>query len=151
MVHYRMQMRNELTAAVLAGGKSIRFGSSKLEAVFRGRRLIDTAIDTACEISSNIMIIADFANLKTQKPVSIYSDVYKNKGPLAGIHSALQHAPDSAVAVLPADMPFLTAEVYRYLLQFFTNERPVAAESDKGLEPWCQFGQRVSYRKLNPV
>jgi len=129
-----MEKQNGLTAAVLAGGKSLRFGSSKLEAVFRGQRLIDVAVDTAAQISSNIIIIGDNTAIKTQVPAPVYRDIYKNMGPLAGIHTALTYAETSVVAVLPADMPFLTAEIYERLLRFYTNEKPLAAESDKGLE-----------------
>ncbi len=130
-----METQNNITAAVLAGGKSLRFGSSKLEAIFRGQRLLDAAVKTAADISPDVLIIGENVKAGTRAFVSIYGDIYSNKGPLAGIHAALTYAKNPLVAILPADMPFLTAEIYEYLLHFYTNEKPLAAESDKGLEP----------------
>lgn len=130
-----METQSNITAAVLAGGKSQRFGSSKLDALFKGQRLLDIAVNTAAGIGSEVLIIGENAKAEKQTPVSVYSDIYKNKGPLAGIHAALTYAKNRFVAILPADMPFLSAEIYEHLLHFYTNEKPLAAESDKGLEP----------------
>ncbi len=130
-----METQNHITAAVLAGGKSLRFGSSKLEAIFRGQRLLDGAVQTAAEIGSAVLVIGENIRAGAQVRVSVHADIYKKSGPLAGIHSALTHAKSPVVAILPADMPFLTTEIYEHLLHFYTNEKPLAAESDNGLEP----------------
>lgn len=130
-----MDKQNSITAAILAGGKSLRFGSPKFEALFKGRRLLDVALGSAAEIGETVIVIGENANTKKQTMASVYADIFRNKGPLGGIHTALTHAETPVIAVLPADMPFLTAEIYRHLFRFYTNEKPLAAESDKGLEP----------------
>ena len=130
-----MGKQNKITAAILAGGKSLRFGSSKLEALFKGRSLLDRALHNASAISETVMIIGENENTKKQSAFSVYGDIYKNKGPLAGVHTALFYTKTEVVAVLPVDMPFLTAEIYTHLLTFYTNDKPLAAESDAGLEP----------------
>jgi len=126
---------SEISVAVIAGGKSQRFGSSKLFAEFNGKRLLDIALEIAISICPNVMLITNEDAWEFDPNVQIFADNFTDMGPLAGIQSALQNSKTEWTAVLPVDMPFLTVDIYNYLWQFCTNERPVAAESAKGLEP----------------
>lgn len=123
-----------MSVAVVAGGQSRRFGSSKLVAKLWQQRLIDIAIDLAQEISPQILLVANDTNLKLKRDVQVFPDIYKGKGPLAGIHTALTHCQSSWLTVMPVDMPLLTKPVYDHLFTFCTNKVPVVAESEKGLE-----------------
>ena len=130
-----MNTTHKFSVAILAGGQSKRFGSNKQAAFFRGTTLLQRAYKTAKELSSQVFFIANHPTNLAEMDLPVYSDIYKGKGPLAGIHSALVHSPTDLVAIMPVDMPLLTAGVYRFLLPFLTNEHPVVAESEKGLEP----------------
>ncbi len=130
-----MNRKIELSVAILAGGQSRRFGSNKQAALFNGKTLLQIALETAREITPNVLFISNVPVEYIGQSLPVYPDIYKGKGPLAGIHSALVHSLTEYVAVMPVDMPLLTAGVYRFLLPFLTNEQPVVAESEKGLEP----------------
>ncbi|KAA3614775.1 MAG: molybdenum cofactor guanylyltransferase [Calditrichaeota bacterium] len=128
-------MLKNVTSALIAGGKSRRFGSSKLLATFDEKRLIDHALDIAVTISKDTIIIG---NLESSIPVGnipVYKDIISGCGPLCGIYTALHKASQKYVAVLPVDMPLLSPDVYRFLYPSLTEERPVVALSHKGLEP----------------
>ncbi len=130
-----MNTIHTFSVAILAGGQSKRYGSNKQVALFKGKTLMERALKTAQELSAQVFVIANQpADLK-EIDLPVYSDIYKGKGPLAGIHSALVNSPTDRVAIMPVDMPLLTAGVYRFLFPFLTNEQPVVAESEKGLEP----------------
>ena len=128
-------MLANVTAALIAGGQSKRFGSPKQFAEYGDRHLIDYALDITQSISSNSIIISNDDELfkKTQLPV--YNDLVKNCGPLGGIFTALHYAKREWIAVLPVDMPLLNLKIYRTLYSNCKEDKPVVACSHKGLEP----------------
>ncbi len=128
-------MLNNVTSALIAGGKSRRFGSSKLLAEINGKRLLDHALDLALTISQDTIIIGNLNSIAAVGSIPIYEDLISGCGPLCGIYTALHHARQKYIAVLPVDMPLLSADVYQYLYTSCNEERPVVALSHKGLEP----------------
>jgi molybdenum cofactor guanylyltransferase len=128
-------MLRNVTSALIAGGKSRRFGSSKLLARFDGKRLLDHALRTALSISQDTIIIGNIKDDLTSVTVPVYQDLISGCGPLCGIYTALHHAKQKYVAVLPVDMPLLSVDVYRFLYPSLMEARPVVALSHKGLEP----------------
>ena len=125
---------HEITSALIAGGNSNRFGSSKMQAKFQGKRLIDYALHLALEISDNVIIIAGSHPLPADVNAKVYHDLIPNCGPLGGIYTALHYAPTSRVAILPVDMPLLSLKIYNVLLAVNERDRPVVAVSHAGLE-----------------
>jgi molybdopterin-guanine dinucleotide biosynthesis protein A len=138
-----MEISEKISVAILAGGQSRRFGSKKESALFEGKTLLQHALETAREITARVFLISNDPTDLNGQNLPVFSDVFKEKGPLAGIHSALVHSQTEWVAIMPVDMPLLTAGVYRLLLQFLTNEQPVVAESEKGLEPLVSVWNRA--------
>jgi len=128
-------MLDNVTAALIAGGKSKRFGSPKLLASYRNKRFIDHAIDLARNISSDAIIIGTLKNSADARGLPVYKDLISGCGPLCGIYTALKYASHKYVAILPVDMPLLSVNIYRYLYLNCTMENPVVALSHKGLEP----------------
>jgi molybdopterin-guanine dinucleotide biosynthesis protein A len=128
-------MFQNVTSALIAGGKSRRFGSSKLMAKYNGQRLLDRALNIAMTISKDTIIIGDLDPSIKVEAVPVYKDIVSGCGPVCGIYTALFHAQKKYVAVLPVDMPLLSPDVYRFLYPSLTEERPVVALSPKGLEP----------------
>jgi molybdenum cofactor guanylyltransferase len=95
--------------AILAGGRSRRFGSPKGLARLEGDPLIEHVYRalTACVAETVIVTAAaewyDFLRLPTTP------DLYPESGPLAGLHAALKWALGRAAGVVcaPCDAPFL--------------------------------------------
>jgi len=126
---------NDCTVAIIAGGRSKRFGSPKFKAKIGNKRLIELVLDLAYRISTECMIISGLEEIREQFNLPVFDDVFPQCGPLAGIHSALVHAKTEWIAILPVDMPLLKESIY---LKLWTNRRdnvPVAARTDRGLEP----------------
>ncbi len=124
----------KITIAVIAGGNSNRFGSSKVQAKFQGKRLIDYALHLAREISDNIIIISGNHPLQADANATVHRDLIPNCGPLGGIYTALYYASTFRVVMLPVDMPLLSAKVYHFLLEIDDTDRPIVALSHTGLE-----------------
>lgn len=124
-----------LTAAIIAGGKSRRFGSPKALAVLRNITLIDYAIHTARAISEEIVISYGEDNLFAGKTIPVIQDLIPGCGPLGGIYTVLLHAKTPWVAALPCDLPLLDSRVYEVLFAARRDDCPVVALSERGVEP----------------
>ena len=105
-------MVSNISGVILAGGASKRFnGIIKTRILIDGKTIISRIIDTIGEIFDEITIVtnapeefSEFSNYKT------ISDQFLNKGPLAGIHSALKVSEKEALFVFAGDMPLLDKE-----------------------------------------
>jgi len=128
-------MLANVTSALIAGGKSKRFGSPKELAGYDGRKLIDFAMDTAQSISNSTIVISNSADIISDSQIPVYDDLIPDCGPLGGIYTALHYSKDKYVAVLPIDMPLLNLKIYRTLYPSLKDEKPVVACSHKGIEP----------------
>jgi molybdenum cofactor guanylyltransferase len=126
----------KFSGAVLAGGKSIRFGSDKARFVYQGKPMMQWVLDSL-EDADERFIIAN-------KPYDefapgVYPDLLPYPTPLSGIHSALVHAQHDWVAVAACDMPFLTRGYWSLLQEHCTNTRAVVVRSEGRLEPLAAF------------
>lgn len=130
-----MNNSNQLTAAIIAGGKSRRFGSPKALALLGDATLIERALSTARAISETVLLNYGAINLFEDQAVPAVQDIIPDCGPLGGIYTVLRHAATPWVAALPCDLPFLVAEVYGLLFKARRDTRPVAAVSERGTEP----------------
>lgn len=124
-----------LSVAIIAGGKSSRFGSSKALAEFRGRRLIDHAVSLAQQLSDKMFVCCGPSRLPLENSIMQLPDVYRDCGPIGGLHVALESCKTDWLAIMPCDMPLLSAGVYRKLLENCKEKHPVVAISQTGMQP----------------
>lgn len=95
--------RSQVMGAIIAGGKSTRFGSDKALARLRGRTLIDQVAETLARQTAQLIVVGrEHAGLP-----SVSDQPAPNLGPLAGIAAALLEAQArgfSAVLTAPCDV-----------------------------------------------
>lgn len=128
-------MLTNVTAALIAGGKSIRFGSHKPNALYKGKSLMDYAVQKTMRISEDAFIVGDVQRDFNKHPLPIFQDIIDDCGPISGIYTALHFSSKKYVAVIPVDMPLLSISIYRYLYTALAEDNPVVAVSEKGIEP----------------
>jgi molybdopterin-guanine dinucleotide biosynthesis protein A len=124
----------KLSVAILAGGKSSRFGESKANAYFGDQTLIDNSVMIGELISTDIVIIKHPQQKLEQPLVPAFDDIIPDCGPLGGIYTALENVKTPWVAVLPCDMPFLTPDIYEIIFSHRSGDNPVVAVSENGIE-----------------
>ncbi len=100
-----------ITGAVLAGGKSVRFGKNKALQQFRGKRLIERAIESLRPFCHPILVVVNEMEPYLDMGVSLALDIIPHQGPLGGIYTALLFSPSEWVLVKATDMPFLVPEL----------------------------------------
>lgn len=137
---------SDTSIAIIAGGKSERFGEPKDRALLNGQSLLEYALKLARTLSPQIAVFSGRNELVLPGNISVYPDIIPDSGPLGGIFTALYYLPTPFIATLPCDMPLLTADVYHLLYANRTADRPVVALSEKGLEPLVAIWPLVAAR-----
>lgn len=102
---------------ILAGGRSRRFGSDKALALYEGRSLVWRAVDLVRSAGLAACVITDKNKDYSSLDCPIYFDRQSFQGPLAGLERAFEIFPDEKILVLTCDMPLLTEENIRYLIE----------------------------------
>jgi molybdopterin-guanine dinucleotide biosynthesis protein A len=125
--------------AILAGGKASRMhGRPKQWLPFRGRPMIAHMLGVVTPIFEKIIVVSDeVPGLYADYPsVTVVPDEFPGKGPLAGIHAALNAAGGQATMVLACDLPFIEKDIIIDLCSAF--EGPFDAlvpRHPQGFEP----------------
>lgn len=128
---------DNVLAAVLAGGKSQRFGSNKSEVMLNGKKLIDYTLDKLNKNFNNIIIVSnevEYAGYQT-----IRDCLEGNLGPLVGVLSAMKWALKNNkkikwIATFPCDTPFFKTSILDKFLKALeqnSNKLYFAKTSDK--------------------
>ena len=127
-----------VSGVVLAGGRSTRFGSNKLEASYAGRPLLHHAIHRLAELCDEVVVVlppgVDGATLPPG--VTVANDPTEGEGPLAGLHTGLLAAVRSdEVVVAGGDMPTLQLAVLREMRRVLEEAGVDAVVLDDGDGP----------------
>jgi molybdenum cofactor guanylyltransferase len=115
-------MVNNITGVILAGGEGKRFrGIIKANIVVDGRTIISRIIDVFKEIFGETILVTNtpYEFMEFDEICTITGDVFLNKGPLGGIHSALFNAKKDSIFVVGGDMPFLDRDIILNQIKFF--------------------------------
>lgn len=138
---------------VQAGGGSTRFGMDKALVKLAGKSMLQRTGELLAGVCQDACIVAP-AGKYGGLPWPVLADRWPGQGPLGGIVTALNALPvrpDSGESqvmddgtcpfaiILSCDMPFLTKEFLRFLMDRAINSeaRVVVPESSSGLEPLC--------------
>lgn len=126
-----------LTAFILAGGKSTRMGLEKAFLELGGRSLLVHALDLAATVADTTIIAGDAS--KFGGFGAVVEDVYPGCGPLGGIHAALQVSRTELNLMLAVDLPFLQAGFLQYLKTRAAAQTSVVTvpRAAGGLQPLC--------------
>ncbi len=109
------QRARDLSAFVLAGGRSSRMGRDKAFLELAGRTLLDRALETCRPLCPIVRIVGPQEKFAAHG--ATVEDTYPDRGPLGGIHAALSHSATSHNLVLGVDLPFVTTAFLRYLVE----------------------------------
>ena len=105
---------SDVTAFILAGGKSTRMGTDKAFVTLNGRTLLAQALELARSVTPDVRIVGDAAKFARFAPV--VEDLFLECGPLGGIHAALRSSQTDLNLMFAVDVPFVSAEFLQYLI-----------------------------------
>ena len=142
--------QSDVTAFVLAGGKSERMGQDKATMrLASGRTLLENALAVAGAVAGQVGIVG-----APQKYASyawageLVEDVFPGRGPLGGIHAALAASTTEWNVFLAVDLPGVTAALLEWILKMARESaaQVTVASVGGGLQPLCGV-YRKSFRE----
>ena len=114
---------NNILGAVLAGGKSQRFGEDKSQVKLGDRLLIDYILSEVIEEFKEILVVSNsLIDFKHSEKISVIEDIKKNLGPLGGVLTAMKWVKDNKkdykwISTFPADTPFFKHSILQKFLK----------------------------------
>lgn len=127
----------DATGFVTAGGRSSRMGTDKAWLELGGKAMIRRVIAALAQVTSSVAVIAnDPAYAGIGLPV--FADTNRGIGPLEAIRTALANASTPRVVLAACDLPFVTPELFSFLLELEGSHQAVVPLSrEELLEPLC--------------
>jgi molybdopterin-guanine dinucleotide biosynthesis protein A len=128
-------MMNDISAAILAGGKSTRFGRDKAMLRLNNCTLLDRIYRELLKITDDIWVVGDHRQDTIIPLDKFLPDIIDNIGPLGGLFTALSNI-RTPVLLTSFDMPFIKKEHFEFFIQHLDSSyEAIIAISDKGIEP----------------
>ena len=123
-------MYNDITGIILAGGKSSRMGKNKSFLKIGDETIIERVRYLLQGIFKDVILITNDPDEYKFLGLPMFEDVYKHKGPLAGVHSGLVHSATDINFIISCDIPFMTKEMIKYLVDYRTSKLITIAKAD---------------------
>jgi molybdopterin-guanine dinucleotide biosynthesis protein A len=104
----------DLTGFVLAGGKSTRMGRDKAFLAWADGTLLSHSLKLLAAVTPNVRIVGDpkkFARFGV-----VIEDIYRDRGPLAGIHAALSSTTTDLNLMLAVDLPLIEPRFLQFMI-----------------------------------
>lgn len=126
----------QITAIILAGGKSSRMKTEKGLVSFNGKLLISYILAALEKVTADCIIITQQEAYR-QFNIPCYADLFKDKGALGGIYSGLHYSSTKKNIVVGCDMPFLSPVLLQKLVTRTGDEDVLLTEHLGKSEPLC--------------
>lgn len=120
-----------MTAIILAGGRSSRMGCNKALLPLAGVPVIQKLIPEFEQITDKLIVVAAKEHVYDSLGYPIVSDLFPGAGPLAGLHAGLISSLTAWNFVVACDMPFATKGVFHVLAEIAMKEEQDQNDSDK--------------------
>jgi molybdopterin-guanine dinucleotide biosynthesis protein A len=133
----------DVTAFILAGGKSTRMGTDKAFVTLDGRTLLARSLEVARSVTADVRIVGDPVKFAPFAPV--VEDIFRDCGPLGGIHAALRASQAELNLILAVDVPFASRTFLQYLISCARNlpsATVTVARTSAGWQPLCAVYRR---------
>lgn len=106
-----------LNAVLLAGGRSRRMGEEKATLLFRERPLWQNQFDILRKVAPEVIFVSARTD-PAWRPgdAEFVADASPSRGPLSGIAAAISRSKSDHLLVLGIDMPFMSSDYLRKLV-----------------------------------
>lgn len=139
-------MIQDLCAVILAGGQSRRMGFNKALLRIGGRPLIQVVLECVRPLTDEVLVSSNDQRAYEFLGLPIVPDIFKNQGPLAGLHAAMLLSSRSLFSLLACDMPNLHEPLLRHLaLSAEGFDAVIPRTTDGGNHPLCAIYRKTCF------
>ncbi|SFL70835.1 molybdenum cofactor guanylyltransferase [Pelosinus propionicus] len=107
--------QQQISAVILAGGKSKRMGQDKASLPWGKHDILHSIIECMEKIAQDILVISNLSRILPPS-VRVLTDIIPQCGPLSGIHAGLHYAKSATIFVISCDMPFVIPEAVQTIV-----------------------------------
>jgi molybdopterin-guanine dinucleotide biosynthesis protein A len=137
-----MMHQRGLAAAILAGGRAVRFGGVNKGALPLGDLdIIDRQLLAIRDVADPVFVVGGPSPLWSARALAVVPDEIDGMGALGGIYTAVVRSPCERTLVLACDMPFVSSAFLRRLAA--EDADVVIPRSERGYEPLCAIYSRA--------
>jgi molybdopterin-guanine dinucleotide biosynthesis protein A len=137
------------SAAILAGGRAIRFGGrDKSAIVVNGESILTRQIAALSTLTDDILLVGRRHDDAGPDGVRLVADQIADAGPLGGLDAALSAARDEPLVLLACDMPFPDPALLAYMIELAGTADIVVPLTERGYHPLCAVYTRACKRPL---
>lgn len=144
-------MHSDIIGVILAGGKSRRMGVDKSLLKINDRFVIENITDLMKNIFENVIIISNKSDYFEFLGLNIFPDIYKNKGPLAGIHSGLINSKNEKIFVISCDVPLMTKEIIDFIINYKSEKFVKVAKADGYIQQLCGLYSKYCIEQVEKI
>jgi len=126
-------------------------GSDKAFLELGGEILVSRALKLASSVTPDLRIVGDAKKYAAFGPV--IEDVYRDRGPMGGIHAALRVSIAELNLMLAVDLPFVEPRFLQYLISQAQESGAVVAVPHAGgrWQPLCAVYRRAFLEVVEPA
>ncbi|WP_433944392.1 molybdenum cofactor guanylyltransferase [Paenibacillus sp. SN-8-1] len=106
----------DITGIVIAGGRSSRMGRNKALLPLGNLPVIENLVRNLDEVTNRLIVVSNDESPYCYLGKEIVPDLYRQAGPLAGIHAGLSASGSSWNLITACDMPFVNTAALRRLI-----------------------------------
>ena len=141
------EKNSHITGIILSGGLSTRMGTDKALLKIGGQTIIERTRNLMLNIFENVLLSTNDFESYRFLGLPIVEDIYKNHGPLSGIHAALVVSATDKNFFLSCDLPLMEEEMIRYIIGYKSLRQISIPSANERMQHLCGI-----YRKsLVPV
>ena len=130
---------SNLTAIVLAGGKSTRLGVDKALERLDGQTVIERVLARLSLLVADTVIVISQRQAETSylrdSGTKVVVDLYPDRAALGGVYTGLAASSSQYNFAVACDMPFLNTDLIRYMASLAPDYDAVIPRVDKYIEP----------------
>ena len=123
-------------AVLLAGGKSRRMGRDKLSLPQNGTTVLKAAVERFSQKFDKVYLSVNDASRYPDIDIPKIEDIFKNCGPMGGLHAALKAADADGVFLAASDLPFSSPDAALKMMELCQNhDICITSDSEGRFEP----------------
>ena len=130
-------MYQDITGIILSGGKSTRMGENKSLLKIGNITIIENVTNMMISLFQDVTIITNEPELYKFLNIKIHEDIYKNVGPIAGIHSGLVHSKTEKNFIISCDIPLMNVVMIQSIIEYPSDKQITVPKADGFIQQLC--------------